>query len=233
MRIKLTAAIAVFACASAAAIAQAGPVPVAVYSFQSGGDVAAFQKQMGKACRKKWHQDKAMSIGVGKKTQRCAFDTSVVGDSTDPGSDMEMTASAALGGGGGKKIRNKAYIAVAVRSDATTGYELRVRPVAQKWQLFRDPPGDPPPALFRAGENRAIKANRPTPMMLRAFDLNTPATTVIAKIGKKTLISFSDSSADQPNGRRSAVAVGIKGKGAATGITGIFDNVAIRVPSPS
>lgn len=232
MRTKPTAAIAALACASAAAVAQAGPVPVAVYSFQSGGDVAAFQKQSGKACRKKWHRNKAMSVAAGEKTQRCVFDTSVVGDSTDPGSDMEMTATASLATGGNKKLRNKAYIAVAVRSSPTAGYELRIRPVAQKWQLFRDPAGEAGPVLFRAGQNRAIKGNKTNALMLRAFDYNTAATSVIAKVNKKALIGFSDSSTDQPDGRRSAVAVGVKGKGAAAGITGIFDNVAIKVPSP-
>jgi len=35
----------------------------------------------------------------------------------------------------------KAYAGVAVRSSENASYELRVRPVARKWQLFRDPKG--------------------------------------------------------------------------------------------
>ena len=233
MRLKLTAAIAALACACTAAVAQAGPVPIAVYSFQSGGDVAAFQKQVGKACQRKWHQQRAMSVAVGAGTTECVFDTSVVGDSTDPRSDLQMTASASLAGGGDGKLRNRAFVGIAVRSSATSGYELRVFPTAGKWQVFRDPAGAAPAALVRAGQSKAITAKKPSALLLRAFDFNTPTSTIVARVGKQTLHTFTDAEADSPDGRRSAVFVGVKGKGSANGLTGIFDNVAIGVPNPS
>jgi hypothetical protein len=242
MRTKLTAALAVLACASAVAVGsaavfvaavQAGPVPVAVYSFQTAGDVAAFQKQFGKACMRKWHQQKAMSIAVGEATAECVFDTSVVGDSTDPGSDMQITATAALAAGGDGKLRSRAFVGVAARSSATAGYELRVFPAAGKWQVFRDPAGAAPAVLVKAGRSKAIQRKKPSALLLRAFDFNTATTTVVAKVGAKPLHSFTDAAADAPDGRRSAVAVGVKGKGSGSGVTGIFDNVAIGVPNPS
>lgn len=232
MRTKLTAAIAVLGCATAAAVAQAGPVPVAVYSFQTAGDVAAFKKQVGRACTRKWHQQKAMSIGVGEGTAECVFDTSVVADSSDPRSDLEIAATGALGAGGDGKLRNRAFVGVAVRSSATAGYELRVFPAAGKWQVFRDPAGAAPAALVRAGQSKAIQPKKPSALLLRAFDFNTPTTTVVARIGRQTLLSFTDAAADSPDGRRSAVAVGVKGKGSGNGVTGVFDDVAIRVPNP-
>lgn len=233
MRTTLTAALAVLACASAVGVAQAGPVPIAVYSFQSAGDVAAFQKQVGRACTRKWHQRRAMSIGVGEGTAECVFDTSVVGDSTDPRSDLQITATAALMAGGNGKQRSRAFVGVAVRSSATAGYELRVFPAAGKWQVFRDPAGAAPAVLVRAGRSKAIQTKKPSALLLRAFDFNTPTTTVVAKIGRQTLHTFTDGGADAPDGRRSAVAVGVKGKGSGNGITGVFDNVAIGVPNPS
>lgn len=233
MRLKLTAALAVLACASVAAIAQAGPVPVAVYSFQAAGDVTAFMKQSGRACTRKWQQQKAMAIGIGEGTTECVFDTSVVGDSTDPGSDMQITAAGSLAGGGDGKVRNRAFVGVAARSSATAGYELRVFPAARKWQVFRDPAGTAPATLVKAGQSKAIQTKKPTVMLLRAFDFNTPTTTIVAKIGTQTLHSFTDAAADIPDGRRSAVFVGVKGKGSGNGVTGIFDNVAIGVPNPS
>jgi hypothetical protein len=233
MRLKLTAALSVLACASVAAVAQAGPVPVAVYSFQTAGDVTAFQKQSGRACTRKWQQQKAMAIGVGEGTMECVFDTSVVGDSTDPGSDMQITAAGSLAAGGDGKLRNRAFIGVAARSSATAGYELRVFPAARKWQVFRDPAGAAPATLVKAGQSKAIQTKKPTAMMLRAFDFNTPTTTVVAKIGTQTLHTFTDAAADIPDGRRSALLVGVKGKGSGNGVTGVFDNVAIAVPNPS
>jgi len=233
MRLKITATLAAFACACVAAVAQAGPVPVAVYSFQAAGDVSAFMKQSGKACTRKWQQRKAMAIGVGKGTTECVFDTSVVGDSTDPGSDMQVTAFASLAAGGNGKLRNRAFVGVAARSSATAGYELRVFPAARKWQVFRDPAGAAPAVLVKAGQSKAIQTKKPTAMLLRAFDFNTPTTTVVAKIGRETLHMFTDAAADIPDGRRSAVFVGVKGKGAGNGVTGVFDNVAIGVPNPS
>jgi hypothetical protein len=233
MRTKLTAAFAVLACASAVAVAQAGPVPVVVYSFQTAGDVTAFQKQVGKACQRKWHQQKAMSVAVGQGTTECVFDTSVVGDSTDPGSDMQITATAALAAGGDGKLRNRAFVGVAARSSATAGYELRVFPAAGKWQVFRDPAGAAPAVLVKAGRSKAIQPKKPSALLLRAFDFNTATTTVVAKVGAQTVHGFTDGAADAPDGRRSAVAVGVKGKGSGSGVSGVFDNVAIAVPNPS
>lgn len=233
MRTKLTATIALLASATVAAVALAGPVPVAVYTFEAGGDVAAFQKQAGKSCGKKWRQGKSMSIAVGGTTNRCTFDTSVVGDSTDPGSDMEVTAAANLGAGRSKKLRNKAYVGVAARSSATAGYELRVRPYAGTWQLFRDAAGASGPVLLRSGKGKFIRSGgKPNMLLLRAFDFSTPTTNVLAKVNGKAVATFADSGTDQPDGRRSAVVTGIKGKGSGNGVVGIFDNVAIKVPNP-
>ena len=233
MRTKLTALFVALASAGVVAVAVAGPVPVAVYTFESAGDVQAFQKQLGKRCQKNWRRQKSMAIVIGTGTNRCVFDTSVVGDSTDPGTDMEVTAAASLGAGGSKKLQNKGFVGVAARSSATAGYELRVRPVAGTWQLFRDPRGAPGPVLLRSGKGNFIKSGtKPNLLVLRAFDFNTPTTNILAKINNKAVATLTDAEADSPDGRRSAVVTGVKGKGAGTGISGIFDNVAIKVPSP-
>jgi len=234
MRPKLTALTALALTLGVAALAHAGPVPVAVYSFQTAGDVAAFQKQSGAKCQKKWAKQKQMAITLGAKTNACAFRTSVVGDSTDPGSDMEVSAAVSVGGKISNKLMKKAYVGVAARSSETAGYELRVRPAAQTWQLFRDPRGAAGPTLFRSGKRKFIKSGaKPTALRLRAFDFGSTTTTQITgSVNGKTVISFADSEPDQPDGRRSVVTTGVKGTGAGTGVVGIFDNVAIKVPNP-
>lgn len=214
-----------------AAHAQA-QVPVATYTFQTSADVAAFQKQAGAKCVKKWVKNKQMSIAVGPKTNSCAFHSSVVGDSTDPASDMEVSALASLGMGLEGKLAKRAYVGVAVRSSETAGYELRVLPGGQAWQLWRDPRGAPPPALYQAGKG-ARQGRKPFSLALRAFDGgSTTTTTVTAFVNGKSVLTFTDAQPDQPDGRRSVVTTGVKGTGAGAGVTGIFDNVAIKVPSP-
>jgi hypothetical protein len=248
MKTTLTALIVLCASLAAAAVAHAGVVPVGVYSFQSTGDVAAFQKLAGGACTKKWYQQKAMAVTLGAKTNFCSMRTSVVGDSTDPLSDMQISAAAQLGPGVSGKLRTKAYVGVAARASETAGWELRVRPAAQTWQLFRDPKGAPGPALVKSGKGKFIKTGATTKktratatakpaatanqILLRTFDLNTPTTTVLAQINGQAVITLSDAAPDSPDGRRSAVTTGVKGTGFGTGVVGIFDNVAISVPSP-
>jgi len=247
MKRKLTTVAALALTLGVSALAYAAPIPVAVYSFQTAGDVAAFQKLAGGTCGKKWQQQKAMVVTLGKKANFCSMRSSVVGDSTDPLSDLEVTAAAQLGSGFSGKLRSKAYVGVAARASETAGWELRVRPAAQTWQLFRDPKGAPGPALVKAGKGSFIKtgartktktkaAAKPTAaannLLLQTFDSNTPTTTVVAMVNGKTLITHSDAAPDQPDGRRSAVTTGVKGAGIGTGVSGVFDNVAIKVPSP-
>ena len=159
MRAKLTALIALCAAlASLAAAAYAGPVTVALYAFASQGDVLAFQKVLGAKCEKKWRQQKSMQLAVGAGTNGCAFRSSVVADSSDVRADAEIAATASIGGATPKKLLKKAFVGVAARSSENAGYELRVRPAAQSWQLFRDPKGDGEgPTLFRSGKGKFIR----------------------------------------------------------------------------
>ncbi len=235
MKHKLTAAFALMPALGIAALAHAQVVPVAVYTFQTGGDVAAFQKQAGAKCEKKWVRNKQMSIRVGAKTTACAFRSSVVGDSTDPASDMEVSALGMLGSGIDAKLLKKAYVGVAARSSETAGWELRVLPAAQTWQVFRDPAGMPPSALFRSGKGAFVKQTKKKPisMALPAFDGgSTTTTTITAFINGKAVLTYTDTATDQPDGRRSVITTGVKGTAPGTGVVGIFDNVAIKVPSP-
>lgn len=235
MRAKLTALIALCATfASLAAAAHAGPVTVALYAFASQGDVLAFQKVLGAKCEKKWRQQKSMQLTVGAGTNSCAFRSSVVADSSDVRADAEIAGTASIGGTTPKKLLKKAYVGVAVRSSENSSYELRVRPAAQSWQLFRDPKGaGEGPALFLSGKGKFIRAGlKGNDLALRAFDFGTTTTSLSARINGKVVASATDTGGGQPDGRRSVVSTGVKGAGSGSGVTGVFDNVAIKVPSP-
>lgn len=233
MRKKLTALIATLAVIGGAAVAYAGPVTVALYLFTSQSDVLAFQKVLGQKCDKKWRQGKAMQIGVSTKTNTCAYRSSVVADSSDVRADQEIVATAALTKATPSKLHKKAFVAVLVRSSETAGYELRVRPFDQSWQLFRDPKGSEKATLFRSGKAKFIRGGfKGNTLDLRAFDFGTSTTSLVAKVNGKALASASDTGNGQPDGRRTVVGTGIKGKGSGSGVVAVFDDVAIKVPNP-
>ena len=146
MRTKLTALLVAGAALVAGAVAQAAPIPVASYQFQSQDDVTAFQKVGGTACTRKWVGNQALGIGVGRNTDSCTYRSSVVGDSS---------AGVLRSGDGGdhhrwrrdEKLQKKSFVGVGVRWSSSAGYILRILPNAHKWQYFRDPKGAAGPKL--------------------------------------------------------------------------------------
>ena len=98
MRTKLTALTVACAALVAGAVAQAAPIPVAVYTFQGQDDVNAFQKVFGDKCKRKWAGNQAMSIAI-REGNSCTYRSSVVADSSDQYADQGMVASTTVGGG--------------------------------------------------------------------------------------------------------------------------------------
>jgi hypothetical protein len=234
MRAKLTVCAVLAALLAATAIAQAAPITVALYRFSSGGEAKSFYRVGGKSCKRKWRKHKTLGISVGAKTKRCPFRSSVVGDSADPGPDQEMAAEVNLAAATPAKIRSRIYMGVSVRQADETGYQLRIQPAARKWQVLRDPRGNAGPTVIGAGRGRFIRQGVGVRnlLTLRAFDYGSAAVTLQAKVNRKRVLSIKDSNADIPNGRRTVVTIGARGRRLATGAVGSFDNVAIRVPNP-
>jgi len=232
MRTKLTALLVTGAALVAGAVAQAAPIPVASYQFQSQDDVNAFQKVGGTACKRKWVANQALGIGVGRNTNSCTYRSSVVGDSSAQYSDQGMVGTTTVGGGT-KKLQKKSFVGVGVRWSSSAGYILRILPNAHKWQYFRDPKGAAGPKLVSAGSGKFIKVgSKPNTVAIRAFSLGGASTSVIASVNGTGVVSATDSGADQPDGCQTVVTAGAKGSGAGTGITGVFDNVIVQVPNP-
>lgn len=232
MRTKLTALIVACAALGAGAAANAAPVPVAMYTFQTQGDVSAFQKVAGTSCKRKWAGNQALSIRVGDKTSSCEYRSSVVADSSDQHADQGMVATTSVGGGT-PKLQKKSFVGVGVRRSDSASYVLRILPNAHKWQYFRDPKGPAGPKLEAAGSGSFIKlGSKPNTIAIRAFSRGGTSTSVIASVNGRGVVSATDAASDQPDGRQTVVTAGAKGSGAGTGITGVFDNVIVQVPNP-
>jgi hypothetical protein len=232
MRTKLTALIVACAALAAGAVAQAAPIPVAVYAFATQDDVNAFQKVSGTKCSKKWSGNQALGVLVGAGTTSCILRSSVVADSSDVAPDQQIAASANLASGGSAKQQKKAFVGVGVRQSEEAGYFLRVLPFARKWQVLRDPKGAAGPNPMAVGRGKFIRmGKKPNSLQLQAFDRGTPTTALLAVVNGRPVLSTNDSAADQPDGRRTVITDGVKaGEGA--GVSGVFDDVSIRVPNP-
>lgn len=232
MRTKLTALLVIGAALAAGAVAQAAPIPVASYQFQTQDDINAFQKVGGDSCKRKWVANQALGVGVGRNTNSCTYRSSVLGDSSTQYSDLGMVGTATVGGGT-PKLQKKSFVGVGVRWSSTAGYVLRVLPNAHKWQYLRDPKGTAGPKLEASGSGSFIKVgSKPNTISLRAFSMGGTSTSVIGSVNGHGVVSATDPAADQPDGRQTVVAAGAKGSGAGTGITGVFDNVIVQVPNP-
>jgi hypothetical protein len=232
MRTKLTATIVAGLTLAVGAAAQAAPIPVATYTFQARDDVNAFQKVFGAKCKRKWAGSQALGIPVGSGTNSCVFRTSVVAGSSSTYADQGMVATVSVTGGT-KKLQKKSFVGIVVRRSDSAGYVLRVLPNAGKWQYFRDPKGPGGPKLEASGGGKFIKGGaKPNTLSIRAFARGGTSTSVMASVNGRGVVSTTDAGDDQPDGRQTAVTTGAKGSGAATGITGIFDNVIVQVPNP-
>jgi hypothetical protein len=233
MRTKITVLTVALGALVGGAVAHGAPIPVAQYTFDQQGDVDAFQKLTGDACKRKLQTGGFMLIGVGNGTNSCVFRTSVVGDSSDAHSDQAVSAVVHLGKVASAKLQKKAYVGVGVRQSDTAGYELRVLPNSQKWQVFRDPAGNSEIAIVQAGSGKFIRAGaKPNTISIRAFSFGGASTSLVATVNGHMVASQTDSATDQPDGRRTIVSVGAKGTGAGTGISGIWDLVQVQVPNP-
>jgi hypothetical protein len=232
MKTKLTALIVTGAALVAGvAAAHAAPIPVASYTFQGQDDVNAFQSVGTTGCKRSWVKNQALGLKVGKRGSGCTFRSSVVGDSSSHYSDLGMVASATVGGGSKKAIA-KSLVGVGVRNSSSASYVLRVLPNKHKWQYFRDPKGPAGPKLEASGSGKFVKiASKPNVIALRAFSFDGTSTSVIGSVNGTNVVSLTDSSADQPDGRQTVLVSGVKG-GSGTGVMGVFDNVTVQVPNP-
>jgi hypothetical protein len=215
---------AALALALAAAVALAG-VTVYKNNFSSRTEAKELRHSSGKHCAKRWRQ-KAKSVRAQRNrgSGACGYRPPVEGDTSGP--DHAFQVREKLLKKTPRGIRGSSYVAVAVRSGKSSGYELRIFPKRHKFQLRRAPSGGG--GGFPAkGRSQAIKGvNKPNVLRLKAF-----GNRVTARVNGTQLAKVTDSNAGQVGGRKLEVSVGSTRR-SNKDVAATFDNLKLLVPNP-
>lgn len=229
MRLRTTVAILALLVLALSPAAGAGAAAIGVYRNNMGTDAQRGQilKLSGNRCGR-GGSGTAFRIVVGKATGECAYRTPVVGR------DLEIAAVGRLLSQTPKPLQRRAFIALDLRADAGSRYQLAVYPAQAKAQLRRVSPGQV--------EYLQIEKNVPTvrgldeanQLRLQAFNVTSGpekgSCHLLAYVGAKLVADVTDSAAGELEGRASGFSVGASGN--AKGAAASFDDVVIRVPSP-
>jgi hypothetical protein len=207
-----------------AVVALAG-VTVYKNNFSSRAEAKELRHSSGKYCVKRWRQ-KAKSVRAQRNrgSGACSYRPPVEGDTAGPDHDFRVNEK--LLKATPKGLRRSAYVAVAVRSDRNSGYELRIFPKRHKFQLRRAPSGGGSGFPAR-GQSEAIKGvGKPNVVRLKAV-----GNQVTARVNGTLLARVTDSNAGQVDGRKLGVAVGNKRRSNKE-VVATFDNLKVLVPNP-
>jgi hypothetical protein len=230
MKLRI-AAISVVAVACVIAAASAGAALVGIYrnGMETDGQRAQILKLSGERCGR-GGSDSAVRIVVGKRTGECAYRTPVIGR------DLEIAAIGRLLDGTPKPVQRKAFLAVNLRTGgAGAGYQLAVFPLQGKAQLRKVLSDGRVEYLHVEKGVRTKGLNRANELRLRAFNVTSGpkkgSCQIRAYVGNQLVADVNDAAAGELEGRASGFSLGAVGN--AKGATGSFDDVVIRVPSPS
>jgi hypothetical protein len=222
-RIPALALVAI-AAALLAATAIAG-VTVYTNSFSSKSGFKELRHAEGKHCKKAWRKKaKNLVIHAQKGKTVCGYRPPVEGDSDAP--DHYFTATEKMAKSTPKKVRDRVYTGLAVRSAKDIGYELWVFPSTGKFKLARLAGGSKPTFLAKGG-NKAINGRgKPNHLGLKA-----DGSKIIAKANGTRLAKTVDRNAAQVNGRKLEVLLGYK-KNRSKPVAMTVDDLELQVPKP-
>jgi hypothetical protein len=200
---------------------------VTVYNnkFPSNRKAKEIRHASGNRCDKRW-RSKAESLRVVKTRGpgTCVYRPPVEGDGNGP--DHKFQVRAKLLKETARGIRDGAYVAVGVRAGAEVGYELRVFPRTQKFQLRRFPAGGG--GDFPAkGHSGRIKGGGKSNILR----IDAVGDTVIARVNGKKLAQATDNNAAEVSGRKVQFMLGQK-KHTSKPTFAVFDDVKLAVPNP-
>jgi hypothetical protein len=230
MRLRFTGAA---LAATVAVLALAGPASGALIGIYRNGMETPGQrgdavKLSGERCGR-GGSDTALRIVVGKRTKECSYRTPVLGR------DLEISATARLLSSTPKPVRQKAYLALNLRSGDGAHYQLLAYPLQRKAQL-RKTLSDGSVEYLRIAKNvkTIMGVDKANKLRLRTFNItggpDKGHCRILGYVGKELVADFTDRAAGELPGRASGFAVGAakKAKGAAAS----FDDVVVRVPNP-
>ncbi len=207
-----------------AATAIAG-VTVYTNNFSSKHEARELRHGEGKHCNKDWRK-KAKSVIITAKEGKtvCGYRPPVEGDSDSP--DHKFKAKGKLLKDTPKKVRDRVYVGIAVRSAKNSGYELQLYPSKHKFKLMRRTDADKVGVMAKGG-NKAIKGtNKPNSMKLSAV-----GSQVVARVNGKKLAKVGDRHSGQVDGRKLEVVLGYKKKRSKPA-SATFGNLEVQVPRP-
>jgi hypothetical protein len=230
MRLRFTGAALAATVAMLALASVAGGALIGIYrnGMETPGQRGEAIKLSGERCGR-GGSDHAFRVVVGKRTKECSYRTAVFGR------DLEISATTRLLRDTPKQVRQKAYLALTLRSGEGAHYQLLAYPLQRKAQLrktFAD--GSVKYLRIAKGVKTIMGVDKANKLRLRAFNITGGADKgdcrILAYVGKQLVADFTDHAAGDLQGRASGFAVGAtkNAKGAAAS----FDDVVVRVPNP-
>ncbi len=231
MRLRITGAALVAATALLALAGGAGASLIGIYrnGMETPGQRSEPIKLSGERCGR-GGSNHAFRVVIGKRTRECSFRTAVIGR------DLEISSTTRLLSETPKAVRQKAYLALTLRSGDDSHYQLLAYPLQRKAQLRKTRTDGSVKYLRIAKHVKAIqgvdKANK---LRLRAFNITTGpekgSCRILAYVGRQVVADFTDRAAGELQGRASGFAVGATKN--ARGAAASFDDIVVRVPNPA
>jgi hypothetical protein len=197
-------------------------------SFSSRGEYNQLGLSVGskKTCKKFWRGKNTFGVKVKRGPIECAYRTPVSGDADRP--DHDVSADARVAKSTEEKIQKNVFVGVTVRANKDAGYQLRVFPKKQTWELRRRPTGTGFPIASQGKDETINPVGKKNTIRVRMFgDVLTASIN-----GKKVVNNFNDPNpTSEVKGRRTFVSLGNtkQKKGQAAGF---IDNVEVRIPNP-
>jgi hypothetical protein len=229
MRVRI-AAVSFATLVALAFAANAGAALIGIYrnSMESEAQRAQVVKLAGERCGR-GGSDHAVRIVVGKQTGICTYRTPVIGR------DLEISAVGRLLSNTPAPVQRKAFLALDLRAGgAGAGYQLAVFPLQGKAQLRKVLSNGQIRYLHVEKGIKSGSLNKADELRLRAFNATSGpekgSCHILAYVGRKLVADVTDSAAGELEGRASGFSLGAIGN--AKGVSGSFDDVVVRVPSP-
>jgi hypothetical protein len=230
MRLRSTGVALATAIALLALAGSAGAALIGIYrnGMETTAQRSEAVKLSGERCGR-GGSDHALRIVVGKRTKECSYRTIVFGR------DLEISATARLLSETPRPVRQKAYLALTLRSGDGSHYQLLAYPLQRKAQL-RKTLTDGSVKYLRIAKNvKSIQGvDKANLLRLRAFNITTGPDKgkcrILAYVGNQLVADFTDRASGELQGRASGFAVGANKN--AKGAAASFDDVIVRVPSP-
>jgi len=214
-----------------ALVSNAGAALIGIYrnSMESTAQRGQMVKLAGDRCGR-GGSDHALRVVVGKQTRECAYRTPVIGR------DLEIAAVGRLLSSTPTAVQRKAFLAVNLRTGgAGAGYQLAVFPLQRKAQLRKVLADGKVKYLHVETDLKTKGLNQANQLRLRALNVTAGPEKgtchILAFLGGQLVADVTDPGAGELEGRASGVSLGAIGN--AKGAVASFDDVVIRVPSPS